>query len=673
MGPGLAVPQAPQIPGGPEEVPTAQADFAASPGLWVSLNKMGIPFVVHRDTSVPTRAGPLDFTRLKVPPYEIMDCWPTAFGNGGWTHSQHHYIHYHEYWGGSNLVRCDGLRCQEGCYWDNGDGTWSPPPGCHNKLIEIPTGFKLTTKDRHTYWYTVYEPLSVPRYHLSSVTDRYGNVFSYSYDGSSRLTSATGPGGETLTLAYDGNGRLTSATDSAGRQWHYQYGSASGRTVLISASTQVRTSSGLQTVTTVYEYLPDATNDGAAWVTAIVDPEGNATRIAYTTLPGFHQGESSGWDEYAVRKVVDSLENETTYFYDGTWLSSLWRTCVTDPKGRSRVYVAPNSGNYVVYTQDDSGNVTTLDFDADRNIVRIVDKNGSETRMGYDGDGNRVSVTRVLRGGDNVAYDPSGDPLTCDESKEITATTYYTYEPDFNQVATVVDPLGRVTTKTCDGNGNLIKTVDPLGNTTEYSYDSYGQRVSTTDARGSTWKYEYDTHGNLTKTTDPLEHSTTAEYDIAGNKIKETDSLGRSTTYEYDELNRLRKATFSDGNSETRTYDRNGPLLTITDAEGNTTTYTYTPLWQLASVETALDETTSYDYDEVGNRTKMTDALNRETTYDYDDLYRLTKITYPGSKTEEFTCDAEGNVLTKKDRSGKTTTFTYDAFKRPVKVQGPAQ
>ena len=258
--------------------------------------------------------------------------------------------------------------------------------------------------------------------------------------------------------------------------------------------------------------------------------------------------------------------------------------------------------------------------------------------------GNVTSVTRL-----------SGTPDT--------VTASYTYEPAFNQVKTVTDPLGHITTFNYDIEGNLIGISNPLGHTTNMANNPTGQTISTTDPLGHTTQFAYDL-GDVVAITDPLGNVTARTVDSAGRVLLQTNPLGNTTLYEYDALNRITKVTDPINGLTQLGYDPNGNLLNVTDARNNTTTYTYENMDRLATRRDSLLKTESYQYDLAGNLTQFTDRKNQITTYEYDALNRRTKATYADGFSTTYAYD-KGNRLTQiGDSISGLITKTYDGLNR---------
>ena len=71
-------------------------------------------------------------------------------------------------------------------------------------------------------------------------------------------------------------------------------------------------------------------------------------------------------------------------------------------------------------------------------------------------------------------------------------TTTFTYEPAFNQLSTVTDPLNHTTTYGYDAKGNLVSVTNALNQTTVIGRNSAGQPTSITDPLTNTRQYAYD-------------------------------------------------------------------------------------------------------------------------------------------------------------------------------------
>ena len=87
---------------------------------------------------------------------------------------------------------------------------------------------------------------------------------------------------------------------------------------------------------------------------------------------------------------------------------------------------------------------------------------GRETTWTHDVLGNVLSETRLAGTGGAV-------------------TTTFSYEPNFQQVASVTDPLQHTTTITYDSLGNPVTITDPLQHQTSMTYNSESQLLSLTD------------------------------------------------------------------------------------------------------------------------------------------------------------------------------------------------
>ena len=202
-------------------------------------------------------------------------------------------------------------------------------------------------------------------------------------------------------------------------------------------------------------------------------------------------------------------------------------------------------------------------------------------------------------------------------------TTTYTYEPAYNQVATVTDPLDHTTTFAYDDLGRLTSVTDPLNHQTTFTYNAAGQPLTVTDALSQTTAFGY-AMGNLVSITSPLGHVQTRFVDGGGRVLRVTDPAGATTRFEYNPFSQVTKIVDPINGETSFTYDGNGNLLTLTDARSKTTTWTYDSMDRVDTRTDPLSRDETFAYDLVGNLTSWTDRKGQVTTYTYDALNRRT-------------------------------------------------
>src|SRR5207245_5448786 len=128
----------------------------------------------------------------------------------------------------------------------------------------------------------------------------------------------------------------------------------------------------------------------------------------------------------------------------------------------------------------------------------MTDALGRQTAYTYDTQGNVLTVTRLAGTGDAV-------------------TTTVTYEPTFNQVASISDPLSHTTSFSYDVAGNLTTITDPLGHQTTLIYNPQGQPTKMADALGNTTTLSYY-GGAWAPTTHPTTRTTARFTDRRGRR-----------------------------------------------------------------------------------------------------------------------------------------------------------
>lgn len=457
---------------------------------------------------------------------------------------------------------------------------------------------------------------------LASIRDPNGNTIAITRDSNQRVTVVTDPVGRSLTFAYDSSSRITSITDPIGRSVQYTYNNQG------TLATVTDPAGGV----TKYDYsaqnnmtrITDARNivqaqntlDSVGRVIQQLRPDGGVLTFSYTFLNPL-----TPTSQVLEAQVIDSKGVQAKYRFNPIGFV----TDITATNGETR-HIQPAPGS---------------------NLRTLVKEGPSSVAYTYDANGNVLSRT-----------DATG------------RTTQYTYEPVFNKVASITDPLGNVTQFTYDAKGNLLTATDANGHTMSYQYDSNGLMVQSTDALNQKRKFTYDGFGNLVAATDPLGNTTSYSYDGISRLIATNDALGRQTSFTYDGLGRLLTRKDARNGVTQFTYDANGNLLTVKDAKNNTTTFTYDVMNRLATRTDPLGKSDTRSYDTNGNLIQFVDRRGVASNYTYDNLNRLVGESYPDA-TVTRSYDALGRLIQVDDSASGVFTFAYDPMGRLLNSSTP--
>jgi YD repeat-containing protein len=358
-------------------------------------------------------------------------------------------------------------------------------------------GWDITFKDGTIYQFPEFGHLGNP---LTAIVDRLGNQLTVSRSGlhGEFIDRITSPNGRWVEFTNDTtNGTVLQIRDNLGRTVSYTYNADRRLWKVTDAGGGV----------TTYTYNAQAAQY------ALIETITDARQIVYLT---------NVWD-LANRRVTrqtlaDGGAYQFTYTVDGSGL--ITQTDVTDPRGYVR-RVTFNASGYPLTDTQALGtpeaqqtayvrNVPNLPYS---NLVsRATDALNRNTDLTYDALANVLTVTRYL----------NSAPIT----------TSYTYEAAFNRVATISDPLNHTTTFTYEASGarHLRSIADPLTHQTSLSYDLQGQPQTITTPAGTT-QLSYE-GGDLATITDPLGKVTTRFTDPGGRLISVTSPLGHRTRYE---------------------------------------------------------------------------------------------------------------------------------------------
>jgi len=517
----------------------------------------------------------------------------------------------------------------------NVDGSYTPEPGYHAKLVKIPAWslYVLTLTGGRAFWF--------------DLNGRLGLIFSpdlNAYD----------------AVQYDANGRLSGIEVwRKNAQGQYQ---GSGRKLILDYDASNRITSVTVWIVNHANGQTQFTYDTGGRVQTVTDPAGTETTYGYDS---------------SDRITSVTRNNHTwTYGYDG----ANHVASITDPLSHTWTYAYvrhPGSDRIKTCTITDPNNHSTIrEFDTNGRLIKLTDALGKYRSFTYDSSWNRATMTNERNQTWHYGYNSYGDMTSVTDP--LNHVTTYDYGSDGKHLLyAITDPLNHTTTFAYDSGRHLTAVTDPNSNTTTYTYSTEvgktGLLTSVTDARNNTTEYEYglsDRPTYLTKITDPLEHATSFEYDEIGNRTSVTDARNNTSYYTYDNNGRVTQITNPD--STTRTFACNCCNLTsTTDENDKTTTYHYDNAERLSYVTDAENHETHYAYDDAGNLTSVTDANSHATSYTYDDANRLTRIDYPDSTYETFAYYDTGALETRTDGNGITTTYDRDALDRVTTIDYP--
>ncbi|MDP3510777.1 MAG: RHS repeat-associated core domain-containing protein [Candidatus Melainabacteria bacterium] len=550
------------------------------------------------------------------------------------------------------------------------NGTYARPLGGASDLTDTGSGtFRLTTPQKIQYNFNADGD-------VATVIYPQGVTVTYAYT-SGNLTSVTNGLGRTLTLAYTGS-RLNSVSDGNGRSVSFTVDGSANLTQLTDANGKF----------TVYEY------DQPGRMTKTYLPANPATALFTNVYDSLNR----------VKEKQDAYGNVMTFYLAGT------RAEEKDAAGFSNVSYLDKNGS----------------------PVRSINKVGKETKTVYDGQSRPIKVTQPEGNYVELTYDINNNILTAKSVAKAGSglsdiTNSFTYDSNWNQVATAVDGLGRTTSYTWNATtGTLTSVQQPvIGGftpTTSFTYNARGQKLTATDQTGIVTQINY--HASLERIESIVNDQGVGRknltvgfgYDTVGNVTSITDPLTRVFGLSYDSLRRITqttapspfgfitKFTFDDnGNTvkvEKQTSDPGAPWQTSsvtyfvdnlvqsqTNPEGKTSTVSYTNRRQAWKNTDPLSRVIELSYDSAGRKstlkdealaTAMTfaytdngliasvkDTNNNTTLLDYDGFDRLNKTTFPDtSYTQHSSYDANGNVLVFRMRSGNTVTNTFDVLNR---------
>lgn len=489
---------------------------------------------------------------------------------------------------------------------------------------------------------------------LLTITDPQGNSSSYSYNANGTLAAITSSSGESLVFDYVGTNlasvRVVSSGGVVSTRSYYSY-DANGRLSVVTTdlSPDDNSVADNHTYTTSYSY--EGTSRRIATIT-----QSDGTSLSFTYV-------QVGADQ-RVASVTDGAGQLTSYSYD----TANHRTTVTDPLGLVSTYTYDAVGQLTQITAPAVGGVAQVRsfvYNAQGDVVQIIDAEGQAVSMEYDARGNQV-----------LQRDAAGNTITrsFDARNQLIAQTVYAVaDPDGAGSAQPGAPLTTRYVYDAAGQNRLRFALSAEGRVTEYRYDSYGQRTAAIQYSGAAYEL-----GALGVTDVPTE-STLATWAAAQNQ-----ALSSRVDMAYDFRGQLQSSTsyarvdasgngVADGSQSLTqyVYSQGGQLLQTIAADGGVTAYTYDGLGRMLSAQNALTQTTLSSYDDANRKTSVSYANGLITTSTFDAAGRLISVLQSSSSsanlgTSQYFYDAAGRLRMTQDATGVRAWVLYDEAGRKV-------
>lgn len=334
-----------------------------------------------------------------------------------------------------------------------------------------------------------------------------------------------------------------------------------------------------------------------------------------------------------VTRVIDPLNNRTTYAYDAAGRLSVRRDA---------------RGNRTTYTYDLAG----------RELVRRYPGTVRVTSA-YDPQGNRT-VMRDATGRYTATYDALDRMIDIRNPSNRRVT--YAYDA-IGQRRRMLDPDNGRFTYTFDAAARILAVRNPQGLRATFSYDAADRRTLRKLANGTRTSLSYDNADRLTRIVHLKSSNVTIigfsyKYDGTGRRTRVVETSGDIVTWTYDATYQLTRERRSGPSSYdvTHTYDPAGNRLVKIDS-GARTTATYDGANHLVYSQDGTGRTT-FTYDATGNLIKQKTPAGQITTslWDFEQLNTAVKV---GTVRVTYTWNGD-KLRVQKASATDNRKFIYD-------------
>jgi RHS repeat-associated protein len=508
----------------------------------------------------------------------------------------------------------------------------------------------------------------------TAIVGPYGQSTALALDGNGWLSQITNPAGESKRLAYTPGGLMTSMTTPRGHVYAFEYGKYGRIVKHTGPDTAEKTLALTRTSADVYT-VSVTSGEGKTTVYGVEGIAGGAVRQQNTFPTGLANDSTFGADATSSVTLADGTVATQSLAPDPRWhliapytnaATTRMPSGLTSSASASRTATLGDPSNLLSLTTatdtfTQNGRTTTTAYTASTRLETTTSPMGRVTRRWIDPQGRTTRVEAPGVAPVEYAWDAQGRLSTVTQGTA---------------------PDARVTTMTYNPQGYLATVTDPLSRLSSFQYDLAGRVTQQQLPGGRTVLMGYDPNGNLTSITPPGRSA----HLFGFTPVDETASytppdlgLGSPTTsYQYNLDRQLSNVTRPDGQTIVMGYDTAGRLETVTTPTG-VTTYTYSPTTgSLSGISAPGGVGLAYTWDgSLPTGTSWSGPVAGSVTRTYNTDFDVASITVAGtpfSFTRDndrlltgagamtITRDATTGFVTGTTLGSVTTGRTYSSF-----------
>jgi len=476
---------------------------------------------------------------------------------------------------------------------------------------------------------------------LSTITDGNGNVTTIQRDSTGQATAIVAPFGQQTNLAVDANGYLSRMTDPAGLSIQFS-STAQG---LLTGMTDAR--GGVHSFT--YDPLGRLTIDQ--------EPGGSSKTLARTD-------NATG---YTVT-LTTALGHVTQYAVSRLSTGDVQRI-VTAPDGTQTTSISRSDGSATTTSAD--GTVTNVVYGPDPRFGMLAPLLASRTVTTPSGLTSTVTLTRAVSLTDptnSLSLTQQTDSLVVNgqaysQVYNAASNAFIETTPAGRTQSTTINTLGQLVSQQV---GNLLPTSYAYDNNGRLNTISQGTGTS---ARKST--FAYNPQGFLASISDPLQRVTQISYDADGRVTQQVLPGSRTVAYAYDGDSNIGGITPPGQPTHNFSYNPDDLQSAYTPpnvgAGTNQTVDSYNKDDQLSQISLPTGQSMNFGYDTSGRLNAIT-IPRGGISYSYDSAGRINSLTAPGGLSLSNSYD--GSLLTGATSSGIVTGSVGQTYDDNLRITG---